>query len=80
MKALILIGGYGTRFRPLTFTCPISMVELANTPILMHQIQELCKGGIKEIILALNFQFDARVLEQLREVEQLVDLSLPLIN
>ena len=36
MKALILVGGYGTRLRPLTFSCPKPIVELVNMPIVEH--------------------------------------------
>ena len=43
MKALILVGGYGTRLRPLTFSVPKPIVELANKPIVAHQIEALVK-------------------------------------
>jgi len=43
MKALILVGGYGTRLRPLTFSCPKPVVEFANKPIVAHQIEALVK-------------------------------------
>jgi mannose-1-phosphate guanylyltransferase len=43
MKALILVGGYGTRLRPLTFSKPKPLVEFANLPIVLHQIQALVK-------------------------------------
>jgi mannose-1-phosphate guanylyltransferase len=41
LKALVLVGGYGTRLRPLTFTVPKPLVEFANKPILFHQLDAL---------------------------------------
>ena len=56
MKALILVGGFGTRLRPLTFSVPKPFIEFANMPIVAHQIKALAKVGVKEIILAINYQ------------------------
>jgi len=41
MKALILVGGYGTRLRPLTLSHPKPLVEFCNKPMIMHQIEAL---------------------------------------
>lgn len=56
MKALLLVGGFGTRLRPLTFECPKPMVEFANKPVVEHQIEALVGVGVTEIILAVGFQ------------------------
>ncbi|VDN14704.1 unnamed protein product, partial [Dibothriocephalus latus] len=61
MKALILIGGYGTRLRPLTLSILKPLVEFCNRPMLVHQIEALVaflraclQAGINEIILAIH--------------------------
>lgn len=41
MKALILVGGFGTRLRPLTLSCPKPLVEFCNKSIVLHQIEAL---------------------------------------
>ncbi|KAJ3332030.1 mannose-1-phosphate guanyltransferase, partial [Blyttiomyces sp. JEL0837] len=61
MKALILVGGFGTRLRPLTFTYPKPLVEFCNKPMIFHQIEALAKVGVKDIILAVNYQPDVMV-------------------
>lgn len=68
MKALILVGGYGTRLRPLTFSCPKPLVEFANKPIVGHQIEALVKVGVKEVVLAVSYQPQA-VTEYIKKAE-----------
>jgi mannose-1-phosphate guanylyltransferase len=54
MKALILVGGFGTRLRPLTLSVPKPLVEFANKPMILHQIEAFVKVGVKEVVLAIN--------------------------
>lgn len=58
LKALLLVGGFGTRLRPLTFEVPKPMVEFANKPIVEHQIDALVEAGVNEIVLGVGFQSD----------------------
>jgi len=67
MKALILVGGYGTRLRPLTLSKPKPLVEFANKPMLLHQIEALVAVGVAHVILAVSYH--AEQLEQEMEVE-----------
>lgn len=39
MKAIILVGGYGTRMRPLTTTCPKSVLPFVNKPMVELQVE-----------------------------------------
>jgi mannose-1-phosphate guanylyltransferase len=57
MKALLLVGGQGTRLRPLTIHQPKSIVPIFNQPFLHYQL-ELIKRvpEIDEVILSLNYQ------------------------
>jgi len=56
MKALILVGGFGTRLRPLTLSVPKPVVDFANKPSVIHQIEALVEAGVDEVILAVNYQ------------------------
>jgi mannose-1-phosphate guanylyltransferase len=59
MKAIILVGGYGTRLRPLTLDCPKSAVPFCNMPMLEYQVLACHQAGVKEIVLAINYQPEA---------------------
>lgn len=58
MKALILVGGFGTRLRPLTLTLPKPLVEFANKPMIQHQVEALAAAGVTDIVLAVNYRPD----------------------
>lgn len=54
--ALILVGGFGTRLRPLTLTLPKPLVEFANKPMIEHQVESLAAAGVTDIVLAVNYR------------------------
>ncbi|CAG0892558.1 unnamed protein product, partial [Darwinula stevensoni] len=56
MKALILVGGYGTRLRPLTLSRSKPLVEFCNKPMVMHQIEALVAAGVRHVILAVSYR------------------------
>lgn len=57
MKALLLVGGRGTRLRPLTIHTPKSIVPIFNRPFLTYQIELLKQiPDLDEVILSLNYQ------------------------
>jgi len=67
--ALILVGGFGTRLRPLTLSKAKPLVEFINKPILCHQIEALKTVGVDEIILAINYQPE-RMYDFIKEAEK----------
>ncbi|KAI8059109.1 mannose-1-phosphate guanyltransferase [Gongronella butleri] len=69
MKAIILVGGFGTRLRPLTLTLPKPLVEFANRPMILHQIEGLAKAGVTDIVLAVNYRPEIMV-AALKEYEK----------
>ncbi|MGH2981867.1 MAG: nucleotidyltransferase family protein, partial [Solirubrobacterales bacterium] len=55
MQALILVGGEGTRLRPLTETVPKPVMPLAGRPFLSYMIEWLGRHGVDEVVLACGF-------------------------
>uniref|UniRef100_A0AAX7VTA8 mannose-1-phosphate guanylyltransferase n=1 Tax=Astatotilapia calliptera TaxID=8154 RepID=A0AAX7VTA8_ASTCA len=68
MKALILVGGYGTRLRPLTLSVPKPLVEFCNKPILLHQVEALVKAGVDHVVLAVSYM--SELLEREMRVQE----------
>ncbi|KAK3101170.1 hypothetical protein FSP39_001487 [Pinctada imbricata] len=69
MKALILVGGYGTRLRPLTLSCAKPLVEFGNKPMLLHQLEALVEAGAKTIVLAVSYRAE-QMEQEMRKVEE----------
>lgn len=75
-KALILVGGYGTRLRPLTLSRPKPLVEFANKPMVMHQIEALVAAGVKHIVLAVSYRAEMLEKEMKAEEQRVITLIL----
>ncbi|KAK2972309.1 hypothetical protein RJ640_014367 [Escallonia rubra] len=75
MKALILVGGFGTRLRPLTLSVPKPLVEFANKPMILHQIEALKAIGVTEVVLAINYQPEI-MLNFLKEFERKLNIKI----
>lgn len=55
MQAIVLVGGEGTRLRPLTFGTPKPMVPIMNVPFLARTIERLHDAGIRDVILPAGY-------------------------
>lgn len=55
MQAVILVGGEGTRLRPLTYMTPKPMVPIFGVPFLERTLARLKAAGISEAILAAGY-------------------------
>ena len=56
MQAVVLVGGFGTRLRPLTYAIPKPLLPVGHVPIVEHVIANLVRGGVTEVVLALGFK------------------------
>jgi NDP-sugar pyrophosphorylase family protein len=51
----VLVGGQGTRLRPLTYSTPKSLLPIANRPFLERQLEWLRAHGVEEVVLSLGY-------------------------
>lgn len=59
MKAVVLVGGEGTRLRPLTFSTPKQMLPVAGRTVIERVVEHLARHGIDEVVLSLGYRPDA---------------------
>src|ERR1700712_5689467 len=55
MQAVILVGGEGTRLRPLTSTVPKPVVPLVDRPFIAFMLDWLVTHGIDDVIMSCGF-------------------------
>ena len=52
MKAVVLVGGFGTRLLPLTETMKKELLPLMDRPILDHTLDHLVRHGVTEVVMS----------------------------
>src|ERR1700736_1283721 len=56
VDAVILVGGKGTRLRPLTLSAPKPMLPTAGVPFLAHLLSRIAAAGIEHVILGTSYK------------------------
>ncbi len=59
MKAVVLVGGEGTRLRPLTLSAPKQMLPIVGVPMIERVLSHLASHGIDGAVLSLGYLPDA---------------------
>jgi mannose-1-phosphate guanylyltransferase len=59
MQAVVLVGGFGTRLRPLTLTRPKQMLPVANRTMIDRVLEHLGRHGVDRAVLSLGYRPDA---------------------
>lgn len=54
-EAILLVGGKGTRLRPLTTHTPKPLLRVAGVPLLTHQLARAAAAGITRVVLATSY-------------------------
>ena len=61
MDAVVLVGGEGTRLRPLTYDIPKQMLPIVGRPMIAHVVEWLGSHGVDRVVLSLGYRADAFV-------------------
>lgn len=62
VEAVVLVGGKGTRLRPLTLSAPKPMLPTAGVPFLTHLLSRIKEAGITHVVLGTSYK--AEVFEE----------------
>lgn len=58
MRAIVLVGGFGTRLQPLTFDVPKQMLPVGRRPMIEAVVGHLAAHGVDEVVLSLGYKPD----------------------
>ena len=56
VDAVVLVGGQGTRLRPLTLSAPKPMLPTAGVPFLEHMLSRIREAGITHVVLGTSYK------------------------
>src|SRR5437868_1062689 len=56
LEAIVLVGGQGTRLRPLTLSAPKPLLPTAGVPFLAHLLTRAAAGGVTHVVLATCYK------------------------
>jgi mannose-1-phosphate guanylyltransferase len=56
VRAVVLVGGFGTRLRPLTWHTPKQMLPVVDRPMLERVLAGLARHGVDDVVLSLGFR------------------------
>ncbi|HZD64773.1 MAG TPA: NDP-sugar synthase, partial [Acidimicrobiales bacterium] len=59
MRAVVLVGGEGTRLRPLTLDTPKQMLAVVEARMIERVLDHLARHGVDEAVLSLGYRPDA---------------------
>jgi mannose-1-phosphate guanylyltransferase/phosphomannomutase len=55
-KAILLVGGEGTRLRPFTLELPKAMLPIHDKPMVLHVLEQLKSHGVNDIVMAIGYK------------------------
>lgn len=56
VEAVVLVGGMGSRLRPLTLSVPKPMLPAAGVPVLAHLLSRIRSAGVRHVVLGTSYR------------------------